>query len=39
VIAHGAVLSLATLAALVAYPFTRQTAALPKIPSGGRRGA
>ena len=39
VIAHGALLSLATLAALVAYPFTRQTAALPKIPPGGRCGA
>jgi hypothetical protein len=39
VLAHGAVLSLATLAALVAYPFTRQTAALPKVPSPGRRGA
>jgi hypothetical protein len=36
-LAHGVVLSLVTLAALAAYPFTRQTAALPKIPTT-RRG-
>jgi cellulose synthase/poly-beta-1,6-N-acetylglucosamine synthase-like glycosyltransferase len=31
--AHGVVLSLVTLATLVAYPFSRQTAALPKVPA------
>ena len=33
VAAHGVVLSLVTLAALVAYPFSRQSAALPKVPA------
>jgi cellulose synthase/poly-beta-1,6-N-acetylglucosamine synthase-like glycosyltransferase len=36
-VVHGVVLAVVTLAALVAYPFTRQTAAFPKVPSGGPR--
>ena len=35
-VAHGMVLAAVMLAALVAYPFSRQTAAFPKVPGGGR---
>jgi glycosyltransferase involved in cell wall biosynthesis len=38
-VAHGAMLAAVTLAALVAYPFSRQTAALPKVPTRGRGAA
>jgi hypothetical protein len=37
-LAHGVLLSAVTLAALVCYPFSRQTASLPKVASGKRVG-
>lgn len=40
VLAHGMLLAVVTLAALVAYPFSRQTASFPKVTSStsGKRG-